>query len=85
MSVSKCENSRSILEAKQARRGNHFQENFNQFDKQLRGEGVPVEEIGQQLLAPGVTREIYVQTLRAFERLETISDRVRYKRRKRGC
>ncbi len=55
-----------------------FAERFHQFDKQLRGDGVPVEEIGRQLLAPGITREAYIQTI---EHLETVDGRVRYKKR----
>jgi len=58
-----------------------FAKRFNQFDKQLRGDGVPVEEIGRQLLAPGITREKYIQTLQAIEHLETVDGRVRYKKR----
>lgn len=70
------------LEEKQKRVGNGFAAAFQDFDRQLRTEGYPTDDLrrnGQCLLAPGITVKQYVETLRALEKLEEVDNTLRYR------
>lgn len=79
------ESNRMHLQEKQKRAGNRFASVFEQFDRQLRTEGYPTDDLrrnGQCLLAPGITVKQYVETLRALEKLEEVDNTVRYRKRR---
>ncbi|MBN1169273.1 hypothetical protein JXA63_05275 [Candidatus Woesebacteria bacterium] len=57
-----------------------FADVFEQFDAELHGDGVPVDQVARQRVAPCIDRETYVNTLAAINKVEVVDGKVRYKR-----